>query len=82
MKVPAKRVPDVVRKAIEFYESERVNGEEFKNFVSRVGASEFQRVFSKFTEVGELNRDTIDTYIDWDKTAKYILECGEGECAI
>jgi sulfite reductase beta subunit-like hemoprotein len=82
MKVPAKRVPDAVRKAIEFYESERDNGEEFKNFVSRVGASAFQTVFSEFTEVGELNRDTIDTYIDWDKTAKYILERGEGECAI
>ena len=82
MKVPAKRLPDAVRKTVEFYEAERNEGEEFKNFVARVGASAFEPVFSEFTEVGELNRDTIDTYIDWDKTAKYVLERGEGECAI
>ena len=82
MKVPAKRLPDAVRKTVEFYEAERNEGEEFKNFVARVGASAFEPVFSEFTEVGELNRDTIDTYVDWDKTAKYVLERGEGECAI
>ena len=82
MKVPAKRLPEAVRKTVRFYEAERGEGEEFKNFVARVGAAAFQPVFSEFTEVGELNRDTIDTYIDWDKTVKYKLERGEGECAI
>ena len=37
---------------------------------------------SSVKEVGELNRETIDTYIDWDKTIIYKLERGEGECAI
>ena len=36
----------------------------------------------EFKEVGELNRDTLQEYIDWDKTVKYKLERGEGECAV
>ena len=30
----------------------------------------------------ELNKDTIATYIDWDRSIKYKLERGEGECAV
>ena len=81
-RIPAKMVPQAVKKMIEFYQGERDDGEEFKNFVERVGPAAFDPVLGEFKEVGELNRDTIDTYIDWSKTVKYKLERGEGECAI
>ena len=81
-KVPSKRMPEVVQRLIGFYLEKRNEGEPFKEFVARVGAETFEPILGEFKEVGELNRDTIDTYMDWDKTVIYKLERGEGECAI
>ena len=81
-KVPAKRMPEAVKRLVEFYQEQRNEGELFKDFAARLGAPAFEPILQEFKEVGELNRDTIDTYIDWDKTVKYILERGEGECAL
>ena len=33
-------------------------------------------------DLGPLNRENIDTYMDWNKTALYKVERGEGECAV
>ena len=81
-KVPAKRVPDAVKTIVGYYQESRNDGEQFKDFAARVGAKSFEPLLQDLKEVGELNRDTLDTYIDWDKTVKYKLERGEGECAI
>ena len=81
-KVPAKRVPEAVKTIIGFYQESRNDGEQFKDFAARVGAKSFEPLLQDLKEIGELNRDTLDTYIDWDKTVKYKLERGEGECAI
>ena len=81
-RVPGKRMPDAIKRLLEFYQENRTDGELFKDFVVRLGPPAFEPVLAEFKEVGELNRDTIDTYMDWDKTVKYVLERGEGECAI
>ncbi len=81
-KIPAKRTPEALQKVIAYYNEERNDGEPFRDFVERVGAKSFEAILQEFKEVGELDRETIDTYIDWDKTVKYVLERGEGECAI
>ena len=81
-KVPAKRVPEAVKTIIGYYQESRNDGEQFKDFAARVGAKSFEPLLQDLKEIGELNRDTLDTYIDWDKTVKYKLERGEGECAI
>src|SRR5438445_8066412 len=39
-RLPAKRVPEAVRRWVRFYESERTAGEQFKAFVDRVGGKE------------------------------------------
>ena len=57
-------------------------GEEFKNFVARLGAEPFEGVLAEFKNLPDLNRETLDTYMDWNKTVKYIVERGEGECAV
>ena len=80
--MPAKRVPDALEKVIKFYWAYREQGEEFKDFAARLGPAQFEPVLQEFKEVGELNRDTLQEYIDWDKTVKYKLERGEGECAV
>ena len=81
-KVPAKRMPEVVKRLVAFYQDQRDEGEPFKDFAARLGAPAFEPILQEFKEVGELNRDTIQTYMDWDKTVKYVLERGEGECAL
>jgi sulfite reductase beta subunit-like hemoprotein len=81
-KIPAKRMPDALRKVLDYYKAERDDGEYFKDFVVRVGAESFEPVVAEFKELPDLNRDTLDYYIDWDKTVKYALERGEGECAV
>ncbi len=81
-KVPAKRMPDALRKVLEFYKTERQNDEIFRDFAARVGPESFEPVLAEFKDVPELNRESLDMYIDWSKTVKYILERGEGECAV
>jgi sulfite reductase beta subunit-like hemoprotein len=81
-RVPAKKMPEAVEKMIGFYKNERQDGELFKDFVVRVGPSSFEPLLAGYRDVGELNRETIDTYMDWDKTIIYKMERGEGECAV
>ncbi len=81
-KVPAKRMPEAFQRIIDFYKDRRNEGEPFRDFVSRVGVEVFEPIMAEFKDVPELNRETIGTYMDWDKTVKYIVERGEGECAV
>jgi len=82
IKVPAKRMPQALEKMLDFYKAKRQDDEEFKNFVARVGPESFETVLQEFKELPELNRDSLDTYMDWNKTVKYVVERGEGECAV
>ena len=81
-KIPAKNAPDALKTIIQTYMSERNENEDFKDFAVRFGAEKFEKVVEKYKDVGELNRDTLPKYMDWDKTIKYVLERGEGECMV
>ncbi len=81
-KVPAKSMPQALRKVLDFYKAERDDDEIFRDFAARVGPESFEPLLQEFKDIPELNRDSLDLYIDWSKTAKYILERGEGECAV
>ena len=81
-KVPAKRVPVVIKQVLEYYQANRVESEEFNSFVDRVGVEPFEEIMTSLRDTGPLNRDNIDTYMDWNKTVLYKVERGEGECAI
>ena len=81
-KVPAKRLPEAFRKVVEDYKECRNEGEEFKDYVLRAGTEHFEGILEEFKEIPELGRETLDQYIDWSSTVKYVLERGEGECAV
>ena len=81
-KVPAKSMPKALRKVLDFYKAERDDDEIFRDFAARVGPESFEPLLAEFKEIPELNRESLDMYIDWSKTAKYVLERGEGECAV
>jgi sulfite reductase beta subunit-like hemoprotein len=81
-KIPAKRVPEIIRSVLDYYQEHRIEAEPFNTFVDRIGVGPFEAIIGEFQEIGPLNRENIDTYMDWDKTVLYKVERGEGECAI
>ena len=81
-KIPAKRVPEVIRTVLDYYQGHRADSEPFNTFVDRVGVAPFEAIIAEYQDLGPLNRDNINTYMDWDKTVLYKLERGEGECAV
>ena len=81
-KVPAKRMPEALRKVLDFYKSERNDEEIFRDFAARIGPESFEPLLAEFKEIPELNRESLDMYVDWSKTVKYVIERGEGECAV
>ena len=83
VKVPAKMVPGVVRQITNYYKNERADeSEEFNQFLDRVGLEGITEVASKAAEVSETAEPGSDLYFDWERTNAYVLERGEGECAV
>jgi sulfite reductase beta subunit-like hemoprotein len=81
-KVPAKRIPEALKVVMGHYQKNRNEGEPFKDYVARVGPETFEPLLADFKNLPELGRDTIEQYMDWDKTIIYKLERGEGECSV
>ena len=82
VKIPAKRVAAVIKDITGFYKESRLDGEEFNQFVDRVGTKPFEEMVTPYREVAALSEETQDLYMDWDKESLYKLERGEGECAV
>jgi sulfite reductase beta subunit-like hemoprotein len=81
-RLPAKRVPEAVQRWIELYESERGEGEEFNDFAERAGAESFESAVKDLTLPAEFSLETMQQFIDWNRSSPYKVERGEGECAI
>ncbi|MBI2855532.1 MAG: nitrite/sulfite reductase, partial [Chloroflexi bacterium] len=78
-KVPARRAPQLVQRVLEYYQEQRLEGEHFNAFVDRLGVKPFEAIMGEFQEIGPLDRENIETYMDWEKTVLYKVERGEGE---
>ncbi len=81
-RLPAKRVPDAVERWIKVYEAERDDGEEFNAFAERAGAGRFEEEVKDLTLPAEFSLETMQQFIDWNRSSPYKVERGEGECAI
>jgi len=81
-RLPAKRVPEAVQRWIELYEAERAEGEEFNAFAERSGAARFEEQIKDLTLPAEFSLETMQQFIDWNRSSPYKVERGEGECAI
>ena len=82
VKVPAKRVPQVIRHIAGFYKDNHLEDEEFGPFIDRVGIEPIAEIVKQHNDVAPLSQETQDLYMDWEKTDVYKLERGEGECAV
>jgi sulfite reductase beta subunit-like hemoprotein len=82
-RLPAKRVPEAVERWVRLYESERSDAnEEFNAFAERVGAVHFEEAVKELTLPAEFSLETMQQFIDWNRSSPYKVERGEGECAI
>ena len=83
VKVPAKLVPSVLREITNYYTRERRDDQEgFNQFLDRVGLEEVTQVASQAAQVSQTAEPGSDLYFDWERTNAYVLERGEGECAV
>ncbi|MGZ6643117.1 MAG: nitrite/sulfite reductase [Solirubrobacteraceae bacterium] len=82
VRLPAKRVPDAVEKWLAFYERERADGEEFNAFAGRVGTKAFEDEVRELAMPVEFGLETMDQFVDWSKKVPFVVERGEGECAV
>ncbi len=82
LRLPAKRTPDAVQRWLELYRQGRQDGEEFNAYFDRVGKEPFEDAVRDLTIPGEFSDDNREMFIDWTKFELYVLERGEGECAV
>jgi len=82
-RLPAKRVPEAVERWVRLYEAERSgDSEEFNDFAERIGTSHFEETVKDLTMPAEFSLETMQQFIDWNRSSPYKVERGEGECAI
>ncbi len=81
-RLPAKRVPQALERIIRFYEEHREEGEHFNEFFDRTGKKRFEEVLKDLTLPPEYSEESEPTFIDWERDQHYVLERGEGECAV
>ena len=81
-RLPAKRVPDAVERWLRLYESERNGDEAFNDFVERVGTARFEEEVKELTLPAEFSLETMNQFIDWNRSEPYEVIRGEGECAV
>jgi sulfite reductase (ferredoxin) len=81
-RLPAKRVPEAVERWLRLYEAERADGEEFNDFVERIGTDRFEAEVKQLTLPAEFSLETMNEFIDWSRSEPYKVERGEGECAV
>ena len=83
VKVPAKLVPSVLKEVVTYYKDNRAgDSERFNDFLDRVGLEELTSVAARAQEVGHEAEGGGEMYFDWERTNQYVLERGEGECAV
>ena len=82
IKIPAKVVPHIVRDITTYYKDNRQDQESFNQFLDRVGVEDLTAVAAQAQRVAESAEAGSDLYIDWERTNQYVLERGEGECAV
>ena len=82
LRLPAKRVPDAVERFIGVYQAGRTEGEPFNTFFERVGVAPFEAAVQDLTLTPTFGTDNLQEFVDWEREGLYVLERGEGECAV
>jgi sulfite reductase (ferredoxin) len=82
LRLPAKRVPEAVERWVRHYESQRGEGERFGAFAQRVGTAELEGLVKDLSMPVDFGLETMNEFIDWNRSGPFQVERGEGECAV
>ena len=82
VRLAAKRVPDAVERWIRLYEAEREDGEVFNAYAERVEGKRFEDAVRDLAMPVEFGLETMQMFIDWERSAPFEVIRGEGECAV
>jgi len=79
--IPSKRIPEVVMRVTDRYVRERLKGESFQDFISRIGKKEVKVMLEDLTRIPSHDADA-SYYSDWGDPREFTLtDMGVGECA-
>jgi sulfite reductase beta subunit-like hemoprotein len=76
--IPARLAPIAVRRVLEHYQANRIDGESFREYVLRHKIETFRLMTNDLVKPAELNPEM---YRDWGDEVEYSLQLGRGECA-
>lgn len=78
---PSKRIPEVVDRLTAHWVDERLDGETFQKFISRVGKKAVRDLLDSLKHVPTYDEDP-SFYVDWGDAREYTVDDkGVGECA-
>ena len=79
--IPSKNIPEVVRRLSKRFKNEKLNNENFYNFVKRIGKAEIKNMILDLANVPIYEKDK-SYYVDWGDPREYTTgDMGVGECA-
>jgi sulfite reductase beta subunit-like hemoprotein len=81
-RLPAKRVPEAVERWLTLYQSERTQGEAFNDFVARIGTTRFEQLVKDLALPPEFSLESMNQFMDWNRSEPFVVVRGEGECAV
>ena len=79
-RVPAKNIPGAVEALLRLYQGERQTGEQFNQFLNRVGPDQLKAVLKPFTDMPPVS-EAPDRYLDYHSEEAFSIQTGPGECA-
>jgi sulfite reductase (NADPH) hemoprotein beta-component len=79
-KVPARRIPEVVERLINYYDTQKQSGESAPAFFQRIEVPQVKALLSDL-ELITIESATADDFIDLAETGEFTPEVMEGECA-
>src|SRR6185437_12924646 len=82
LRLPSKRVPDAIERWIRQYEANRNDGEEWNDYLARVGTGELEAQVKDLSMPVDFGLETMNQFIDWNRDVPFEVIRGEGECAV
>jgi sulfite reductase (ferredoxin) len=82
LRLPSKRVPEAIERWISQYEANRNDGEEWNDYLARVGTAELEAEVKDLSMPVDFGLETMNTFIDWNRDVPFEVIRGEGECAV
>lgn len=80
LRIPARRIPDAVKRIILTYQKEKQGGETFQKFSQRIGIQRINSEIESFTKLDAFEKSP-EAYHDWTDEMDFKLQVGKGECA-